>query len=80
MQNKHRIRSINLSNPFIINFFSSPTENISKCSQLQALILNDIESKCLENLLVRLAYLPNFSSLAIVVPNDSDKSNIYSLI
>ncbi|CAF3481641.1 unnamed protein product [Rotaria sp. Silwood2] len=80
MPNKHRIHSINLSDPFIMDLFSSPTEHISKCSQLQVLILNEIESKCLENLLSNLACLPKFSSLAIALTNDLNVNNISSLI
>jgi len=80
MHNKHRINSIRLSDPFIIDFFSSSTQDISKCSHLQILILHNIESQCLENLLHRLASLPNLSSLAIPILFNSNKINIYNLI
>jgi hypothetical protein len=80
MFNKHRIQSLIFSDPFEIDFFSSSTEDISKCSALQSLVLDDIESFCLENLLNRLYSLSNLSSLTIHFGNDSDKINICHLI
>ncbi len=78
--NKHRIHSIHLSNPCAIDFFSSSIENISKCSQLQTLVLDTIEPQCLENLLKSLALLSNLSSLAIPIHHSLNRNTIYHLI
>jgi hypothetical protein len=78
--NKHRIHSIHLSNPCAIDFFSSSIENISKCSQLQTLVLDTIEPQCLENLLRSLASLSNLSSLAIPIHHSLNRDTIYHLI
>ncbi|CAF2541272.1 unnamed protein product [Rotaria sp. Silwood2] len=74
LPNKHRIQSLDLSNPFIIDFFSSSTEDISKYSQLQILILDKMESGYLENLLRSLASLSNLSSLIISIGLSSNKN------
>lgn len=80
LPNRHRIQTLYISDPFIIDFFSSPTEDISKCTQLQTLILNEIETPCLENLLIGLVSLRKLSSLTIHIGHDSNKIHIYTLI
>ncbi|CAF1260232.1 unnamed protein product [Rotaria sordida] len=80
MPKKHRIQSLCLSDPFIIDFFSSSTEHLSKCSQLRTLILDIFESEHMENLLHSLASLPNLSSLAIPIAQGSNTNTIYNLI
>ncbi|CAF1036987.1 unnamed protein product [Rotaria sordida] len=80
MPKKHRIQSLCLSDPFIIDFFSSSTEHLSKCSQLRTLILDIFESEHMENLLHSLASLPNLSSLAIPIAKGSNTNTIYDLI
>jgi hypothetical protein len=80
MSNKHRINSIHLSNPFIIDFFFSPTHDI-KYSRLESLyILGTIESQYQKNLLIHLASFPKLSSLAISTHHDSDTNRICNLI
>ncbi|CAF4184447.1 unnamed protein product, partial [Rotaria sp. Silwood2] len=54
--------------------------DITKCSQLQTLVLNEIDSQSLENLLIGLTSLNNLSSLSIHVGRDSNKITIYNLI
>ncbi|CAF4162606.1 unnamed protein product [Adineta steineri] len=78
--NKHRIQTLHLSNPFIIDFFVSLSEDITRCSQLQTLTLCNIEYGCRETVLAAAAYLPNLSSLSICVSSQSDKITIYKLI
>ncbi|UJR17122.1 hypothetical protein I4U23_004018 [Adineta vaga] len=75
--NKHRIQSLYLFNPLIIDFF---TTDISQCSQLQTLVLNTIEPECLESLLTTLKSLPKLSSLHIYAGDGSDKTIIYNLV
>lgn len=77
---KHRIYSIKLSNPFLLDFFSSSKESISNCTSLQTLILERIHTECLENLLKNLATLPVLSSLAVVITQNSNRTTIYQLI
>lgn len=76
--NKHRIRHLHLPDPFITDFFSSSTENISKCSQLQTLVLSEISSNALEHLLAQSALLPQLSALSLRVARDADKATIYT--
>jgi len=78
--NKHRIQTLHLSDPFIIDFFSSSTSNISKCSQLQTLILDKIQSQSMETLLIDLASLPKLSSLSIFIRHQSNSITLYNLI
>ncbi|CAF1127864.1 unnamed protein product [Rotaria sordida] len=78
--NKHRIQSLYLLDPFAIDFFSSLVEHISKCFQLQTLVLNEIDSKIIESLLTDLSSLNNLSSLSIRIGCDSNKITIYNLI
>ena len=56
--NTHRINSLRLSNPFIYDLVFSPIHKISKFTRLETLILNNIESNYLENLLHQLTSLP----------------------
>ncbi|CAF4889251.1 unnamed protein product [Rotaria sp. Silwood1] len=80
-RNKHRIQSLHLLDPFTIDFFSSSTADITKCSQLQTLVLNEIDSQSLGNLLIGLTSLNNLSSLSIHVGRASNKiTNSYNLI
>jgi len=78
--NKHRIQTLYLSDPFIIDFFSSPTSDISKCSQLQVLILDKIQSQSMEKFLIDLTFLPKLTSLCIYINNQSNRIIIYNLI
>lgn len=78
--NKHRIRLLHLSNPFIIDLFSSSTANISEYMQLQKLILNDTSPNCLMDLLNSILLLPNLSSLSIHICHNPNKMNIYDQI
>ncbi|CAF1333805.1 unnamed protein product [Rotaria sordida] len=80
LPNKHRIRSLDLSDPFIIDFFSLSTEHISKYFQLQTLILDKMESGYLENLLTSLTSFPNLSSLIISIGLGSTTNTLWNLI
>ncbi len=53
---KHHINSIYVSNPLILDFFFSSNEEILKCSKLQSLIFETIESKHVENVLKSLSF------------------------
>jgi len=70
---QHRINSIHVTNPFIFNLHI-----LSQFSQLKTLILENIHSEHLENLLYHLTSLPNLSSL-ILKPADSiqNQNSIY---
>ncbi|CAF1231655.1 unnamed protein product [Rotaria sp. Silwood1] len=61
-----RIYSINLSNLFIYDLCSSPFHSLSQFLRLEILILQNIESNYLENLLPHLSSLLNLSSLIIM--------------
>ncbi|UJR17999.1 hypothetical protein I4U23_004900 [Adineta vaga] len=80
LQHKHQIKSLHLSDIFIMDFFTSLFENISKCFQLRSLFLQRMESTCLEHLLADLSSLPNLSSLSIRVGYGSHKMTIYNQI
>ncbi len=78
MPNKHRIRSLRLSNPFLIDFIFSPVRITSNFIRLETLIFDHIKSKYLPNILHHLASLPNLSSL-IIIPIDriSSPNDLY---
>ena len=61
----HRIRSLQIFIPFIedIDFFRSPL--INHIHQLERLVIDEIDSKCLEELIKHLPTLPILSSLTI---------------
>jgi hypothetical protein len=61
----HRIKSLHLSNPFSVNTFLTHNGIVSKLIRLETLVLHDIHSKDLLNLLTYLISLPCLSSLVI---------------
>ncbi|CAF1520734.1 unnamed protein product, partial [Rotaria sp. Silwood1] len=63
--NKHRINKLRLSNIFTINIIFSSSRFICKYLQLETLILDNIKSKSLENILNHLSFLPKLNSLTI---------------
>ncbi|CAF3651467.1 unnamed protein product [Rotaria socialis] len=65
LPNKHRIKSLHLSNPFAVDLIFSPPRCIPKFSQLKTLILDDINSRYLDQLLHFLTLLPYLSSLIL---------------
>jgi hypothetical protein len=66
MPNKHRITSLRVTNPFIIDFIFSPVRITSNFIRLETLIFDNIKPKYLVNILHHLASLPNLSSLVII--------------
>ncbi|CAF2077536.1 unnamed protein product [Rotaria magnacalcarata] len=69
MPNKHRIKSLHLSDPFAADLIFLPPRSIPKFGRLKTLILDDIKSKYLDHLLHFLTLLPCLSSL-ILSPAD----------
>ncbi|CAM4764117.1 unnamed protein product [Rotaria magnacalcarata] len=65
MPNKHRIKSLHLSDPFAADLIFLPPRSIPKFSRLKTLILDDIKSKYLDHLLHFLTLLPCLSSLIL---------------
>ncbi|CAF1322043.1 unnamed protein product [Rotaria sordida] len=63
--NQHRIKSLYLSNSFIIDDIFSSTRIELELTRLEILILNKIPSIYFENLLKCLLVLPYLSSLII---------------
>ncbi|CAF0939251.1 unnamed protein product [Rotaria sordida] len=81
MTNTNQINSLRLSNVFIYDLISSSIEILSKFLQLKRLIVDNIESKYLEKLLIQLISLPFLSSLIISsVDNIKNKNVIYHQI
>ncbi|CAF4039038.1 unnamed protein product [Adineta steineri] len=79
---QHKIQVLYLSNPFIIDFFLLSNPLIQKFIHLQTFIIEDIESKYLENLLNDLLLLPNLSTLVIMCKHHyvSNRNNLYKQI
>jgi hypothetical protein len=73
--NKHRIQSLYLSNPFIVDLFFSPVRIASKLIRLDTLIFYNIKSKYLPNILNYLVSLSNLPSLVIIPLDLIHKSN-----
>ncbi|CAF3311828.1 unnamed protein product [Rotaria sp. Silwood2] len=75
LPNKHRIKSLHLSNPFTVDFILSSSNFLSKLNRLETFIIDHVESKCLEELLNHLICLPNLSSLTITSIDKIDHPN-----
>ncbi len=73
---QHRINSINIKNPFIFDHLFSPFHNLLQYPRLETLILENIESKILENFLQHSSFLSNLSSLIIIPINPVQNKNI----
>ncbi|CAF1160872.1 unnamed protein product [Adineta steineri] len=69
MPNKHRITSLSISNPFVVDLIFSPVRIASSFTRLEKLIFNNIKSKYLVNILHHCASLHNLTSL-IIIPID----------
>ena len=65
MPNKHRIISLYISNPFVVDVVFSPVRITSNFIRLETLIFDNIKPKYLFNILHHLASLPYLSSLVI---------------
>ena len=75
--NKYRIESLCISDPFTIEYFSSSTQDISTCSQLRTLI---VDTPCLRTLLVDLNSLSKLSSLTITIGGELKRPFVYQQI
>jgi len=76
-----RINLIYLTNPFIYDLPSSPFHNLVNFPRLETLILKNIESKNLENLLQYLSSLPNLSSLTLIpIDHVQNRNTLYHQI
>jgi hypothetical protein len=81
MPNKHRITSMHLSNPFVVDLIFSPVRTVSHFARLETLVFDGIKSKYLANIIRRLATLPNLTSLTFVpIGYLSDRNRIYESI
>ncbi|CAF3643583.1 unnamed protein product [Rotaria sordida] len=83
IRNRHRINLLRLSNLFIYDHSAFLLfHKILKFRRLETLILDNIESYCLENLLYQLTSSPFLSSLIItsVIDNVINKNTIYRQI
>jgi hypothetical protein len=63
---QHRINALRITNLFIFDLPSSPLHLLSQFLRLQTLVLENIESRHLENLLIHLLSLPYLFSLMII--------------
>lgn len=79
--NKHRIKSLYLSNTFIINHILTSIDNASKLLRLETLNVNNIFSKYIDELFQCLSILPVLSKLTIyVLDYMKDKAKFYCQI
>ncbi|CAF1320859.1 unnamed protein product [Adineta steineri] len=79
--NRHRIKSLRITNSFAVDIILSPQENISKLTRLETLIFTNISSSYFHNFQY-LINLPKLSSLTIVYKgyNKIDQAEIYHQI
>ncbi|CAF1253628.1 unnamed protein product [Rotaria sp. Silwood1] len=78
---QHRIKSFDVSNPFIIDHIFSSISILSNFIQLENLSFHDIKSDYLNQLLIHLHSLPSLSSLIIhCIDNVQNKNIIYRRI
>ncbi|CAF2700917.1 unnamed protein product [Rotaria sp. Silwood2] len=75
LSDKHRIKSLRLSIPFAFDSILSSSNIQLKFVQLETLILDNIDSKSLENLLNHLTSLSSLSSLSIICMDKIDHLN-----
>ncbi|CAF0851967.1 unnamed protein product, partial [Adineta ricciae] len=75
MSNKHRIASMSISNPFIVDLVFSPVRTVSHYNRLETLVFNQIKSKYLTNILHYLSYLPDLKSLTIIPADEISNRN-----
>lgn len=81
MPNQHRIKSLHLSNPFLIDHVFSSICHGLKLIELETLILDKIQSTYVEHLLKHLLVLPYLSTLIInCEDNVKNKNNLYDEI
>jgi hypothetical protein len=79
--NKHRINILRLTNAFSVDLFFSPPRIIKEFCQLDTLILDNIKSIYLNNLLDHLATLSHLHSLVVIPINEiKNKNTFYPLI
>ncbi|CAF2116346.1 unnamed protein product [Rotaria magnacalcarata] len=72
----HRINSLCLSNIFVCGLVQSPIRILSTFCQLGRLIVDNIQSKYLENLLLQLMSLSSLTSLTIISLDDVNNTNL----
>ena len=79
--NMDRISTFRISDPFMYGFALSSLGKILEFGRIEILILNNIESECLEPLLKQLPSLPILSSLVIISSDHvPSKNSIYHQI
>lgn len=69
---QHRLKALHLSDPFMVVYIFPIAENISSFARLQTLHLENIELRCLQDVLQRLAILPSLSSLTVHVNHEAN--------
>ncbi|CAF4876308.1 unnamed protein product [Rotaria socialis] len=78
---KHRIISVNISNPFVVDIMFRPVRLASQLTRLKTVILDNIKSKYLCNILKHLASLRNLSSLVLIpIDHYRNTDEIYQCI
>jgi len=65
LPNRRRINILRLSNPFTVDIVFSPSRIITQFSQLETLILDNINAKSFNNISIYLMFLPKLHSLAL---------------
>jgi len=65
LPNKHRINILRLSNPFTVDIVFSPPRLITQFSQLEILVLDNINAKYFDNISTYLIFLPKLHSLVV---------------
>ncbi|CAF1657373.1 unnamed protein product [Adineta ricciae] len=80
MHKKHRIQSLHLCDAFIIDYFCSSTQDFTAYTQLQTIVVNQINPSHLDNLLIQAASLPCLSSLAISIQRSTNIDTVWMSI
>lgn len=62
---RHRIQTLSISNPFLVDPFFSPIKLVTHLIQLETLFLNEVKPKYFSNMFRYLASLNNLSTLII---------------
>ncbi|CAF0935853.1 unnamed protein product [Adineta ricciae] len=76
----YRIRSLDLTNLFLVDLISKTTNHLSHCTQLQTVVLGELKVPYLTNILNNLSTELNLLSLTLCIDVNSNCTQIYDRV
>lgn len=74
--NRHRVLTMNLSNSFITELLVKSSKGIKRFTNLEKLLVDNINPTYVEDIIAKLSSLPKLSSLILKLNNENSQSNI----